>query len=178
MEESHFLDMIRAVQPHVSGRPKRSVDLMLQSADLLSCVRQYQEPSLFACDASSDAIDLEAVLMDLQPICNPAEAELVNLILNFFRSRKIYSAYQAAAQQVSAPSTDAPEHETVSQTAAQTTMQTAAQWENPDEEGKKDEPQGKNPWKNVMENPAFQSLLSPSQKENLNQIGTIMQALS
>ena len=39
------------------------------------------------------------MLTDLQTVCNPAESEFINLILNFFRSRKIYSAYRTAASQ-------------------------------------------------------------------------------
>ena len=59
MEETHFIDMMRAVQPHVSGRPRRSVELLLQSADLLRSIQQYREPELSACDASQDSIDFE-----------------------------------------------------------------------------------------------------------------------
>lgn len=99
MEDSHFLAMMRTVQPHVSGRPKRSVELMLQSADLMQAVKQYREPELSACDTGQDFIDFEGMLTDLQAVCNPAEAEIANLILNFFRSRKIYAAYRAAASQ-------------------------------------------------------------------------------
>ncbi len=166
MDESHFIDMMRAIQPHVSGRPKRSVELLLQSADLLHSVHQYQEPELSACDTSQDSIDFEALLMDLQGVCNPAEAELVNLILNFFRSRKIYSAYRIASQQ------------------GQYMQQMSSEKTEPDiqmEADKAKEPLPQKPpsnFLNLMENEAIQSLLSPAQKENLNQIGTLMQAMS
>ncbi len=167
MEESHFLDMMRAVQPHVSGRPKRSVELMLQSADLLHSVRQYQEPELSACDTSQDFIDFEAMLTDLQPVCNPAEAELVNLILNFFRSRKIYTAYKAASRQ------------TAEAQAQQNHLQAAAMPDAPAENRQEANFQNGSyaGLRNLMENQAFQSLLSPAQKENLNQIGTLIQTL-
>jgi hypothetical protein len=134
------------------------MELLLQSANLMSSFRQYQEPSLSACDASLDRIDLEAVLTDLQPVCNPAEAELVNLILNFFRSRKIYSAYRAAQTYSSGSGTK--EHDP--------------------QQGQEPFPSTdhKQKFQNLMENDALQSMLSPTQKENLNQIGTLMQVLS
>jgi hypothetical protein len=200
MEESHFLDMMRVVEPHVSGRAKRSVDLMIQSASLLSSVHHYQEPALSACDTSSDSIDLEAVLIDLQPVCNPAEAELVNLILNFFRSRKIYSAYQAASQHpmaaeetvfnashsMKAPGTETEEQDFEGRmeengAAEEMVSERRTVKEGSSAEEQKEQQKGfhGNPnFQNLMENHALQSLLSPSQKENLNRIGSLMQTLS
>lgn len=219
MEESHFLTMMRMVQPHVSGRPRRSVELMLQSADLLHSVRQYREPELSACDAGQDFIDFEAMLTDLQTVCNPAEAEFVNLILNFFRSRKIYSAYRTATaaasqqnfqqsfQQNLQQSQTTQEHfqeekeglsaelDAADPSASATLLAAngpanAAPPSNNPQQGTADSPpqinrhnakrtsQPVNTFRSLMENQALQSLLSPAQKENLNQIESLMQVLS
>jgi len=185
MEEAHFLTMIQAAQPHVSGRPKRSLELIIQSAGLMHSVHNYQEPTLSACDASQDKIDFEGLLTDLQPICNPAEAELVNLILNFFRSKKIYSAYMDAMQKPADESADnntfPVSHSTESRDevrAAQVedaievpTMKTEAETAPPSGMN------GRTAWKHLMENHMFQSLLSPTQKNNLNQIGNFMDVI-
>lgn len=199
MKETHFLEMMRAVQPHVSGRPKRSVELMIQSVDLLHCYHQYQEPSLSACDIEPDSIDFEAMLTDLQPVCTPPEAELVNLILNFFRSRKIYSAYRTVLQQNlsaadssqntntnQAENTPEPSYTSDNASSAREAVSTnynnnlqASSSEPPLEQNRTGNsmPQNNNTFRNLMENHAFQSLLSPTQKENLNQIGNLMQAM-
>lgn len=183
MKESHFIDMMRAIQPHVSGRPKRSVELLIQSADLILSVHQYREPELSACDTSQDSIDFEAMLVDLQSVCNPTEAELINLILNFFRSRKIYSAYRTASQQaqrVQAPPMEpsAPKSSTANSDAVSgndiSASSTASSINNPAEK----RTNAANTFRNFMENPAMQSFLSPAQKENLNQISTFMKAMS
>ena len=170
MDNSHFIDMIRAIQPHVSGRPKRSVELMLQSANLISSVHEYHEPQLSACDTSQDYIDFEALLTDLQDLCNPAEAELVSLILNFFRSRKIYSAYQNTMHQ----------NRNASFSLKNTGPLSADNSASDKNECRNTPPQKNkaNDMRDIMENPAFQSLLSPAQRENLNQLGSIMQAFS
>lgn len=192
MEQSHFLTMMRTVQPHVSGRPRRSVELMLQSADLLQAVQQYKEPELSACDAGQDFIDFEGMLTDLQTVCNPAEAEIVNLILNFFRSRKIYAAYRAASQQNQAPQNfqepkmqEKNSSETISNmnflSAADgqpNHTQGGATTKTENHQNVKTIPGSTNAFRNLMENQALQSLLSPAQKENLNQIESLMQALS
>lgn len=195
MKETHFLEMMRAVQPHVSGRPKRSVELMIQSVDLLHCFHQYQEPSLSACDIEPDSIDFEAMLTDLQPVCTPPEAELVNLILNFFRSRKIYSAYRTVLQQnLSAADSSQNTNQTENtQKSLSSSDNLSSEKENtsknyndnlqsssesPLEQGTGSSTQNNNTFRNLMENHAFQSLLSPTQKENLNQIGNLMQAMN
>lgn len=236
MEESHFLTMMRMVQPHVSGRPKRSVELMLQSAELLHSVQQYREPELSACDTGQDFVDFEAMLTDLQTICNPAESEFINLILNFFRSRKIYSAYRAAASQqpfqqsqtaqeikdsVSMETSNLSETGNLSQENSDTSTILSAAEKNETTSTEKINPSSVSPdnnmqsipsenqtvnpnrfvsstnnpnsdkktnlrnrqgpantFRNLMGNQALQSLLSPAQKENLNQIESIMQVLS
>lgn len=217
MEETHFLEMMRAIQPHVSGRPKRSVELMIQSADLLHCFHQYQEPALSACDIEQDSIDFEAMLTALQPVCTPPEAELINLILNFFRSRKIYSAYLSVSQQNPASASDSAqktdyqttsEHEQYQKTPYSSEAVSAADenrnhfpqtFSESSEEDRENfsasqpapesfpERTGTGPaapsrnnantFRNLMENHALQSLLSPAQKENLNQINTLMQVM-
>jgi len=195
MDNSHFLAMIQAAQSHVSGRPRRSLELMGQSAGFLNSIHNYHEPALSACDAAQDYVDFEGLLTDLQPICNSAEAELVNLILNFFRSRKIYSAYMNAMQHGTAtenPKTDtpagmaAPSADT-NQYPAQmqdnnmpNTEVQAAQMETYESNEneifpKEPPPSPAEGFKNMIENPMFQSLLSPTQKENLNQIGALME---
>lgn len=184
MEETHFIDMMRAVQPHVSGRPKRSVELLLQSADLLRSIQQYREPELSACDASQDSIDFEALLTDLQSVCNPAEAELINLILNFFRSKKIYSAYRMASQQnqnlkeafsQSVQRNAASDMHTEADIPDMAKMEFLENISAPKEASRQKPPSA---FRNLMENQAIQSILSPAQKEHLNQIGTLMQAIS
>lgn len=223
MEESHFWTMMRMVQPHVSGQPKRSVELMLQSADLVQSIQQYREPALSACDTGQDFIDFEAMLTDLQTVCNPAEAEFINLILNFFRSRKIYSAYRAAAvsqqsfQQSQAMQENLQETKETTNEAISMEMPHPSQMESllqaePDTSAvlsaaeekteaanfsdpasgssqkrssvplnKRNAKNGQTPantFRNLMGNQALQSLLSPTQKENLNQIESLMQVLS
>lgn len=184
MEETHFIDMMRAVQPHVSGRPRRSVELLLQSADLLRSIQQYREPELSACDASQDSVDFEALLTDLQGVCNPAEAELVNLILNFFRSKKIYSAYRMASQQNQERKeafSQSGQRNTSADLHTESSMPDMVRMESAENSSMPNEPPCQKPpstFRNLMENQAIQSLLSPAQKEHLNQIGTLMQAIS
>lgn len=184
MEETHFIDMMRAVQPHVSGRPRRSVELLLQSADLLHSIQQYREPELSACDASQDSVDFEALLTDLQGVCNPAEAELVNLILNFFRSKKIYSAYRMASQQNQERKEtflQSNQKNTAADLHTETDISDMTEMEAAENNSVPKESSHQNPtsaFRNLMENQAIQSLLSPAQKEHLNQIGTFMQAIS
>ena len=56
---------------------------------------QTSSMELSACDLSNEPINYEALLQSLQPMCTNKELDLVNTILNFYKTQKIIQTYQS-----------------------------------------------------------------------------------
>lgn len=91
---NHTLDILRAAVPYVNPNTQNSMNVILKATELVDTVRDVQEPDLSACDLNQEPFDPEVLLMNLRPVCYQPELDIVDMILNFLKARKIYQAYQ------------------------------------------------------------------------------------
>lgn len=91
----HAVDLISAALPHVDSRTKANMEVLIKAGELMDSFQSSTSPEISACDVSNESVDLEALLTSLQSACNPQELELVNTILNFQKTRKLYRTYQS-----------------------------------------------------------------------------------
>ena len=91
----HAADIMRAALPHLNTQSKRPIELVLKTSELLDAIANPDSGELSACALDKEPIDLEAMLLHVQEVCNEQEKEQVNLILNFVKARKLYQTYQS-----------------------------------------------------------------------------------
>lgn len=90
----HAVDLMSAALPHVNTRAKANMEVLIKAGEFMESFQTTGSPELSACDVSNEPVDFEALLMSLQGVCNPKELELVNTMLNFLKTRKLYQTYQ------------------------------------------------------------------------------------
>lgn len=91
----HAVDLMSAALPYVNTRAKANMEVLIKAGELIDSFQFTNSPEISACDISNQTVDLEALLVNLQGVCNTKELELVNTILNFIKTRKIYQTYQS-----------------------------------------------------------------------------------
>ena len=90
----HIADLMQAAIPYVNTGQKARMELLIKASEFVDSFQVTQSSELSACDISNETVDYEAMLQSLQNVCNPKELELVNTILNFLKTRKLYQTYQ------------------------------------------------------------------------------------
>ena len=93
-QHKHAVDLMSAALPYVNSRTKANMEVLIKAGEFMDSFQSSSSPELSACDISDEPVDLEALLMNLQGVCNSKELELVNTILNFLKTRKLYQTYQ------------------------------------------------------------------------------------
>lgn len=92
----HSIEILRAALPHLNNATKKPLELVVQANELLENISSYQNTDeLSACSTDNTPVDLEALLTNIQEVCNDSEKEMIHMILNFLQTRKIYQAYDA-----------------------------------------------------------------------------------
>lgn len=98
----HAMDIMRAAMPHLNTPAKNSVELLIKTGELLETASSLgKEGSLSACSTGNEPIDMEALLLHVQEVCNSTEKETVTMLLNFIKARKLYNTYQSYRGQFS-----------------------------------------------------------------------------
>lgn len=91
----HAVDLMSAALPYANTRARANMEVLIKAGELMDSFHMTHSSELSACDLSTETIDIEALLLSLQKVCNTKELELVNTILNFMKTRKIYQTYQS-----------------------------------------------------------------------------------
>lgn len=91
----HIADLMHAAIPHVSVGQRARMEMLIKASEFVDSFQFTQSPELSACDISNETVDYEALLQSLQSVCTPRELDLVNTILNFLKTQKIYQTYQS-----------------------------------------------------------------------------------
>lgn len=91
----HALEILSTALPHVNPQAQNSMNLILKASDLMTSVNDLNQPGdLSACEINEEVQNPEVLLTNLRPVCNRQEGEFVDMILNFFKARKLFSAYE------------------------------------------------------------------------------------
>ncbi|MBD5089671.1 MAG: hypothetical protein HDT30_12840 [Clostridiales bacterium] len=91
----HIADLMQAAIPYVNVNQKARMEMLIKASEFVDSFQFTQSPELSACDISDETVDYEALLQSLQSVCTSKELELVNTILNFLKTQKIYQTYQS-----------------------------------------------------------------------------------
>lgn len=91
----HLVELMNAALPYVNSQAKINMEVFIKAGEFMDSFQSTNSPQLSACDVSREPLDLEALLLNLQSACNPKELELVNSMLNFVKTRKLYHTYQS-----------------------------------------------------------------------------------
>lgn len=93
--DSHTIQMLKAAVPYVDKKTKRSMGIIIQTAELAESLQGSSSEEISACDLEDEKIDLEAMFGNMRQYCNEKEGELIDLVLNFVKARKLYTSYQS-----------------------------------------------------------------------------------
>jgi len=95
----YVLDIIRAALPYVNSKTRNGMEVAIKTGELAETFQSMGEtPVLEACDLGNDTTDVEGLLVSIQSVCMGPEKELVNTLLNFYKTRNLYQSYQAFRQ--------------------------------------------------------------------------------
>lgn len=91
----HLADLMSAAIPYVNVGQKARMEMFIKASEFVDSFQFTQSPEISACDISGEAVDYEAMLQSLQNVCTSSELDLVNTMLNFLKTQKIYQTYQS-----------------------------------------------------------------------------------
>lgn len=99
--DEHVVNIFKAALPHVGAQTQSSLNVILKANELMSSLQEISNPGeLSAMDIGNEQRDPERLLTSIRPACLPAEAEVVDMILNFIKARKIFNVYQSYNQNI------------------------------------------------------------------------------
>lgn len=90
----HLTKLLQASLPHIGTQSKANVEILIKAGELFESISNHNSQSLSACDIANEPIDFEALFHSLQAESTPTERELLNTMLNFFKTQKLYRTYQ------------------------------------------------------------------------------------
>lgn len=91
----YMLSIIRAALPYVNSKTRNGMEVAIKTGELAETFQAAEHsPELSACDLENDSTDIEGLLVSVQNVCHGPEKEMVNTVLNFIKTRKLYQSYQ------------------------------------------------------------------------------------
>lgn len=99
--DEHTLDILKVAMPHVHPRAQGGMNVLLKANDLMTTIEHGgQDGEISAMELNEWTPEPEELLLSIKQVANPAENEIVDMMLNFFKVRKLYSAYQTYSDTV------------------------------------------------------------------------------
>ncbi|MDO5520453.1 MAG: hypothetical protein Q4G58_08175 [bacterium] len=93
--DQHTLDILKAAMPHVHPRAQSEMSVLLKANDLIDTISgQGSNDELSTMDLQNWKADPEELLVSIKDVLNEGETEIADMLLNFMKARRIYSAYQ------------------------------------------------------------------------------------
>lgn len=99
--DDHTLDIFKAALPHVTPQAQGGMNLLLKANELMATIEEVNHPAeLSAMEINEEEHTPEVLLESIKQVCTQRENEVVDMMMNFFKARKIYNAYQDYGSQV------------------------------------------------------------------------------
>lgn len=99
--DEHTLDVVKAAMPHVHPRAQGGMKVLLKTSDLMSTIENGgQDEEISAMDLEAWKPEPEELLLSIKEVAYPQESDMLDVILNMFKARKLYSAYQAYSEEI------------------------------------------------------------------------------
>ncbi|WP_343210565.1 hypothetical protein [Anaerolentibacter hominis] len=90
-------EFLKAALPYVDPATGERLSLILKVAELSDSIHNAgQTPDLSAASIGNEQpLDMEGLLSSVRPLCMGRELEMVDMMLNFVKVRKMYSTYSS-----------------------------------------------------------------------------------
>ncbi|MDO5291723.1 MAG: hypothetical protein Q4F05_03130 [bacterium] len=99
--DQHTLDILKAAMPHVHPRAQSEMNVLLKANDLIDTISgQGSGDELSTMDLQNWKADPEELLVSIKSVLNEGETEIADMMLNFMKARRIYSAYQTYSDNI------------------------------------------------------------------------------
>lgn len=99
---SHIITIVKTAFPYLDSQSQQSMDLFLKTGELLETFHSLnQEGSVTALSIRKESIDLEALLTAIRDVCYKREQEFIDIILNFYKAKNLFSTYSTLASAMS-----------------------------------------------------------------------------
>ena len=93
--QNREINMLKAAMPYTSPQMRKPMQVVIQSQELSSYIRERDEEAEIGACGLSTVGDVEGMMESVREFCTSAEKETVDLVLNFIRARKLYQAYRS-----------------------------------------------------------------------------------
>ncbi len=94
--ENRKLDMLRAAMPYAAPEFRKSMQVILQAEELARYIHEDNEAEVRACNLET-ARDTVGMMESIRCFCSKPEQDMIDMILNFMRAKKMYQAYRMFA---------------------------------------------------------------------------------
>jgi hypothetical protein len=93
---NHNMELIKAALPYVSHPARKSMQLLIKTNELVETLNGTDDSDeVAACDLENDAVDIEAMLLNMRELCTGKELETVDMMLNFIKAQRLFNTYRS-----------------------------------------------------------------------------------
>jgi hypothetical protein len=104
---NHTLDIIKAAFPYLDSQSQQSMELFIKTGELFETFQAFsQKDAVSTLSVRKESIDLESLLNGIRDVCNQQEKDFIDMILNFFRAKNLYSTYASLASTMASQTGD------------------------------------------------------------------------
>lgn len=102
---SHTLDIIKAAFPYLDSQSQQTLNVFIKTGELFETFHSIQPGNLVtSLSVRKQSIDIEALLNGIRDVCNKREKDLIDMILNFYMVKNLYSTYATLASTMASES--------------------------------------------------------------------------
>ena len=89
------IKLLKKAFPHLDDRSRRPINLILKINELNECLNEVSRGNgLESCSDNVSTINTEALLKDIQPECPNPWRDMIDLFLNFTKTKDFYNTYK------------------------------------------------------------------------------------
>lgn len=93
--DQHNIEMIKKALPYMNSRTQKSFEILVKANELRSTIENLDSKELSACDVKPNPIDMETFLLQMRPLSNKRESEMIDNMLHFIKMQKLLTAYRS-----------------------------------------------------------------------------------
>lgn len=93
--DQHNIEMIKKALPYMNSRTQKSFEILVKANELRSTIENLDSKELSACDLKPNPIDMETFLLQMRPLSNKRESEMIDNMLHFIKMQKLLTAYRS-----------------------------------------------------------------------------------
>ncbi len=99
MISSQNINILTKALPHLPGKAKMYMDVLLKVNQLKSSLDNIEDLGIIQAQSHEDnsmkSIDIDALFKDIRPLCSGNDAHIIDMYSSLKKSRDIVNAYQS-----------------------------------------------------------------------------------